>query len=408
MRSSTIQSAIDDTKTDDGDVLNVSAGSFEKQVVTSKAVTIQGQGEGVTIIKSPATLATAFTTSAANYPVVLAEDVDGVVLQDLTVDGAGLGNANYRFMGIAYYNAGGSVNNVTVKGVRETPLNGNQHGNGIYAYVDNGGSYTLNIDYATVFDFQKNGMALAGTGLTANVSDRTVTGAGAFDVTAQNGIQISYDAAGSIINNTVSNISYTPGNWAASGIIVYGPGGDVTTSGNTVTNCQNGIYYFNGGGLIDDNKVTYDAGAMGATPYWWGITADPGEGESTRVLPQPFEAGGAAVALDSIQAASATSVTAQTATISNNTLDGDGNGDGIDGYAYGGESLTVLITGNTATNFGEAVWLGEASGSELTATVTGNTLTNSGQVGNGVHVEAGVEATIGTTTSGDSNEYLRL
>ncbi len=57
-----------------------------------------------------------------------------MTIQDLIVDGAGKGNANYRFQGIGYHNAGGKVSGVEIKDVRDTPFSGSQHGVALYAY----------------------------------------------------------------------------------------------------------------------------------------------------------------------------------------------------------------------------------------------------------------------------------
>ena len=400
----TIQSAIDDGNTDDGDVLDVSAGTFVEQVVTTKAVTIQGQGEGVTIIKSPATLTATFVRNAKTYkPIVLVQTVDDVILKDLTVDGAGLGNANNSFTGVAYYNAGGQIMNVTVVDVRDTPISGAQHGTGILGHVDNASAHTLIVDNADVSGFQKSGVLFSGTGLTVDLKNSTVTGAGSIAFTAQNGVQISGGALGSVTGNTVSGFSYTPATYASTGLLVYPTGGTITVSGNTVENSQVGIWYVSGGGLIDNNTVTYDAVAMDTTPFWWGIIADPGDGEWNAPQPPPspadFDTTSGGIALRS-----AAATAAYATTVSNNTLDGAGNGEGIEGYVFGGETLNLTIDTNTVENFLTAIALFEAAGSEMVATVNGNTLTNSGNVGTGIEVDAGVVANIGTLTLGDNND----
>jgi hypothetical protein len=102
------------------------------------------------------------------------------------------------------------VTDVRLTGVRDTPFSGAQHGVSIYAYNTTGGPYTINVSGVAIDDMQKNGMALSGTGLTATVSDSTVTGYGPTDITAQNGIQIGYGATGSITGCEVSGVNYTP------------------------------------------------------------------------------------------------------------------------------------------------------------------------------------------------------
>ena len=57
---------------------------------------------------------------------------------------------------------------VRVTAIRENPLNGNQHGLGIYGLYDDGAAHTVVCRDNVVGDFQKNGMAWATTGATAS------------------------------------------------------------------------------------------------------------------------------------------------------------------------------------------------------------------------------------------------
>ena len=92
-----------------------------------------------------------------------------------------------------------------------------------------------------VTEYQKNAMALSGDGLTVSVTGCTTTGKGATSVTAQNGIQVSYGAGGTITDCTVSGNIYTGSGWAASGILPYDcPSLHMT--GNTVIDNYVGVY----------------------------------------------------------------------------------------------------------------------------------------------------------------------
>ncbi len=269
-----------------GFTVNVGSGSFTEQPEITKTLTIDGQGSGTTNIISPNVLTLSFTTSNVNKPVIYVHDASNVTIQDLTVDGAGKGNANYRFQGIAYRNAGGSVHNCEVKAIRNTPIDGAQGGVGIFAQADDGNPRTLDIIKNNIFDFQKNGTVFAGADLTINADSNTVTGAGPVSFIAQNGIQLGFGAAGSVTNNTISNISYIPSTVVSCGVLLYQPAGPVTTSNNSLTACQMSIYYIDVGGDIRENTVTATAANTGTTSYW-GIDADPGD--RPKVTPQPFD-----------------------------------------------------------------------------------------------------------------------
>ncbi|MBK7160905.1 MAG: right-handed parallel beta-helix repeat-containing protein [Ignavibacteria bacterium] len=86
--------------------------------------------------------------------------------------------------------------------------------------------------------------------LTAKIDSNTITGSGPVNFIAQNGIQLSNGAAGSVRYNTISNLSYTPSTAISCGVLLYQSSGPDTTSNNTLTACQMGIYYFDVGGVI--------------------------------------------------------------------------------------------------------------------------------------------------------------
>jgi hypothetical protein len=99
---------------------------------------------------------------------------------------------------------------------------------------------------------------------------------------AQNGIQVSYGAIGTVgPNNVVSNVSYTGPNWASSGILVYQSNVNVLT--NTVNNAQAGIYIVEGNGLVNGNTVTGSASGTGVSSYWGIDIADPPQAKASPV-----------------------------------------------------------------------------------------------------------------------------
>ncbi|MFN8178070.1 MAG: T9SS type A sorting domain-containing protein [bacterium] len=253
----TITAAIDAPQTLDGHTLQIGAGTYEEQVVVTKALTLTGAGCGVTVIQSPAILAASFG-SPANKPVVFVNGKNAVI-ENLTVDGLGRGNANSRFVGVAYWNGGGKVANVCVVHVEDTPFDGAQHGVGVYSNNDTGGPYALELDHVTITDFQKNGTALNGAGMTVNVHDCTVTGKGYTAVTAQNGIQVSYGAGGAVTDCKISDIGFSPATYVASGLITV-EAGPVTASGlkdaNAITNVQAPVSWYDTNGTMDGIGVS--------------------------------------------------------------------------------------------------------------------------------------------------------
>ena len=145
----TIQAAVDDVppapaavkgaSLNAGPIIHVSPGTYTEQVVIPTNLVLEGEGCGVTIIKSPAVLAASFNTGQDNKPVVFVNGASDVTIRKLTVDGDGKGDANHRFIGIAYWNGGGQVSEVCVERVRDATFSGNQDGNAVYAFNNTGG-----------------------------------------------------------------------------------------------------------------------------------------------------------------------------------------------------------------------------------------------------------------------------
>ncbi len=334
-----------------------------------------GSGVGSTIIQPPAASMTKyFTTSGNNYPILFVENSDAVNISNLTVDGLGKGNINYRFMGVGYHDAGGAVSNCEVKDIRETPISGTQHGNGIYAYVDALPNRTLDVTNCWVHGFQKGGITLNGVGLTAHVNGCNVEGYGPASFIAMNGIQIGFGATGSIINNQVSGCNYTGAGWISAAMLLYNPAGTITTKHNTVTESQTGIYYINVGGNIDSNTVTNTTAGMGTTTYWWCIVADPGTGTSHLPSAQPFDAN---LALTPFGSGPATmGIATITTSATGNIVDGGGNGTGLEADAVssyvGTETLNFAATGNQVTGCTAAMSTWEDPGTTVNVTLTSN------------------------------------
>lgn len=350
-----------------GGTVNVAEGTYVEQVVVdNKAVTIDGQG-AATIIQAPNIVPTCFVVSSANRkPIVCAKDGASLILKDLTVDGAGQGNSNNRFFGVAFRNAGGEISNIALKDVRDTPFSGAQHGVGVYSFNDDAIGRTIKLLNSTIVGFQKNATAfIAGdtTPLVLDIQGNTITGAGTTTVTAQNGIQIDGKlVTGSVIGNTITGIAYDGGSWVATGILDYYSAVDIKD--NTLTGCHTCIYKIEGSGEISGNTLT----VIKASGYSWGIVAS----DPPNAKPSPYVEEAMAV---KVSVAAVPAATLQVAVTNNAmTFSGSDNKDsvGIEADAgYGTDDIALSATANSVSGFDYGIYLGKCVPSATTTCFAG-------------------------------------
>ncbi|HZU69700.1 MAG TPA: right-handed parallel beta-helix repeat-containing protein [Ktedonobacteraceae bacterium] len=82
---------------------------------------------------------------------------------------------------------------------------------------------TATISTTSISNYQKNGITVDGTGSKATITSSTITGFGPTPDIAQNGIQVSRGATGTVSKNTISGNSYTgQGGASSTGVLVYG------------------------------------------------------------------------------------------------------------------------------------------------------------------------------------------
>jgi trimeric autotransporter adhesin len=288
-----------------GDVIDVAAGTYREQVtVTGKSLTIHGAGTGQTIIESPDAsqlVANAIDTNSGRpnkFAVITVTDNADVTIEGLTVDGRDQGavpasnyvtGSNHDFLGIYVLNSDAHIDGVAVTGADElagSDVSGVQRNHGILVTghdAAHGGSdagYTVEIENSTVSGFQKNGIFVNGSTLTANIHDNTIIGVHTAN-TAQNGIQIGSlfgvvgdgDFSGThatVDHNTITDIGNSGPAGSASGIIVFaGDASGVSVTNNTVSgwslaaqadpnNGNNGIVFVDSnGGTATGNTISH-------------------------------------------------------------------------------------------------------------------------------------------------------
>ncbi|MBN2134159.1 MAG: right-handed parallel beta-helix repeat-containing protein [Acidobacteria bacterium] len=341
-----IQSAIDSASA--GDTVQLEAGTYTGQVrIYKNNITLRGVGS-TSVIQAEPSMVWSFTLTYTYKPVVGLDNVSGIVIEDLKIDGLGLGGTNNRFTGVGIWNSSATLRNLTITRMRDNPFGGVQHGYGVEARNNTGSSYSVTIQNCDINDFQKNGIEIRDSGYHATISGNTVTGHGPTNLNAQNGIVIvGIDAT--VQNNTLSGFHYTGGTWSST-TILYMSGASGTVTGNTLTSgIQSGIYGLDAGPMtITNNRVTITSLIAGV--YYSGIAF--GEYYSSGHF---------------------------NAVISNNTLTGNGNSLalGMDLFTNAG-TISVTGTGNSITNFGTGISIYEGSA----GTISSLSINNSDIVGN--------------------------
>lgn len=370
---SSIQAAVN-AAASSGDTINVSAGTYVEQVVITKSLTLVGAGTSSTTIQAPAGI-----PPASNPDSVIVKISGAGVSADLSgfnVSGPGPSGCGSILAGVFVRdNAFANIHDNKIVDVRDSTLSGCQNGIGILigrALWSTTGSATISNN--TLQTYQKGGIVVSGAGSDATITGNAVVGIGATSLIAQNGIQISGGATGTVTGNTVSGHSYTPFTWSSAGILPYA-GSSVNTSGNTLTENQVGIYVVDTAGIYNADTI-HASGAGTGSPGFWGIIIDS---PPPSKQPSPFPD----VATTSVGRAPRLVSASQTVTVTNSTLTGDntnaGTGLEVDG-GFGDLNINLVAKNNFVTNWGTGFMLYQCvssctASSILTATVSYNSIT---------------------------------
>jgi hypothetical protein len=186
----------------------------------------------------------------------------GVSINDITVEGNWPTTVCYDSLYGILVGGGAalSLTNSTVEQIGAYPLNGCQGGVGVQvglSSTDQIGLASLSGDI--IETYQKNGITVDGPGSYGDIVKTAVTGDGPTPAIAQNGIQFSFGATGSVTHSTITGNNYTGTGGASSiGILVFGGGGSAcgigpssplvkyaTFADNTLIGNDVGIYLSN-------------------------------------------------------------------------------------------------------------------------------------------------------------------
>ncbi len=280
---STIQDAIDHSPA--GTTIDVCPGTYPEQLTITKKYTLQGvssSGQDAAVIVPPvggmAQNATDVDGGGAIAAQIFVQNATGVILTNLTVDGAnnGITGCAPDLQGVLFQNASGTMTHMTVRNQYLSPsLNGCQSGEGIFVETGSGSSSSVDVETSSVHDYQKNGITGNDAGTTLTVNKSRVRGFGVVQppAAAQNGIQLAYGAQGTITGNLVTDDVYGDINVAiATGILLYdaAENANILLKSNTVGNTQGAaVIYVDqaNSGLLGDGVSVISNNFFGTVNY---------------------------------------------------------------------------------------------------------------------------------------------
>lgn len=358
------------------------------------------------------------------YAIIGAWNDANLTLSNLGISGssaaASLSGCTPQFFGIYLGNSSAVVNGSTVSGV-----NSNGGCQGQNAIVASNGwfqthvaqSQSISVVGTTVSGYGKDGIVCKGLGVSCTISENTVsTTAMSLGFAATNGIEL-YDAAGSIVSNTVSGNVYLPGScleqnyfnsgascvsgaWA-SGILFLSAPSTVLVAHNTLLDNQVGIWSITSPTNASDNTIgawgyygialDYSPGSLAyypaetASPYTGTVGANSISDQNVGVLAYDDNTSVVGNSLSSVNVSievATDSPAASVDTVSNNV---------------GSSNVSGALLGNVSS-----FQLGDVSTPTGTYTVDGNQFTNvsgasSTALGTGIAIN-GAAASLGDNT----------
>jgi Ca2+-binding RTX toxin-like protein len=267
-----------------GETIKIRNGIYTEQVhvgAGKDGLHIVGQSEAGVIVKAPAGMQS-FANDANSpfglrplFSIVTVNGSLNVNIENLSINGdeqgnqsqigIGIGGVAGDFDGIAYVNASGTVDHVTIDKIRDplvnaTTLSGTQRGNDLVVSNTIGAPHDFTLSNSTLEGFQKTGAVIRNAHVTLDNND--VIGFGVQTIIAQNGIQLSSGSTGSVTNNDISALGFTGANTVV-GLLVFNGNGLAISDNHYVGTSTSDA----GMWLIDSNGSTIQHNTLDTADY---------------------------------------------------------------------------------------------------------------------------------------------
>jgi hypothetical protein len=178
-------------------------------------------------------------------------NVSGFTL-DGNLDAKTSGPGTFRSQQLTFFNMNGTISDNSIEDWQNPSAFGVQ---GVASVVV-GSATAVDVEVSGngVTGYQKGGIVAYGTGaVNADIADNVVAGAGPITSTAQNGVQISNGAGGTIQGNDVSGNNYTPATFCATGVLVLSD--DVLVRNNDLAGNLCDIIAQANGTVVEGNNI---------------------------------------------------------------------------------------------------------------------------------------------------------
>jgi hypothetical protein len=343
------------------DTINVAAGTYTEQLSIAKAsgtlMIVPNPSNAAVTIKSPTTLS---TDALGSRNIVTITSGSTVTLSKLTISGPP--GAGFDAIDTGIFVEGGSaatIQNDTITNISDNPPDGIQSGVAIQVgQASSSTTGTATISNSIITGYQKNGITVDGIGSSATVTNNTITGAPT-SLIAQNGIQVSNGAFGSISGNTISGNQYT-GNmgYFATGVLLSQPSNNTIVTGNTINNNDVGI---NSTGASAKTTLTSNTIAGLSSGIFGIYNSSAGLTVITGNIISGFSNGTGIY-----------STSTGSSTINSNTI--DGNLVGIDSDSSGTTTMNGNTLGSTTPNSATGIEVDESTVNATSDVITGGSI----------------------------------
>jgi nitrous oxidase accessory protein NosD len=251
-----------------GDEIDICPALYAEQLLITKPLTLRGIRVDDTLL-APAVPVNRVLLQPSTLQdlgglgveaVITVMNTQNVTIENLAID-ARNNNVSTCAPGLAdihYFNASGNIKNDAISGAQLTNPKGcvaifPGNGFGVLVDSDQPGPFHVSVEHNSIHDYTKDGIQATTAGVTLEVRDNTISGAGpSGGFSFQFGVFLVNGAAGAIERNVITEglcgtLSYSDClNQRSEGVTLRAAGDGTVVSDNVITDAQSGIF-INGG-----------------------------------------------------------------------------------------------------------------------------------------------------------------